>query len=385
MNTTETRQELVDYLRRVRAALADLPADELAEVMEDVEPHLAEVLDETGDLTGRLGTPEDYAAELRAAGGYPPPASADSARGKSRLAARYFVWSTALLTFTCLVVGGMLAQPRHQEKYLWLFFTLLAAAPGLVWVFSGYLRRADVESLPEYRFARARGVAAAGLPSPRVVEFIRSLRPGWWVARVVLVLALMLVGATEGVVVAVVVVAFLTWAGPRSSTDRRLLPLVVAGNALLATATLTVVLYASDRSSQRPYEYVSPGLNYQGKYLDNVYAVDADGKPIPEFYLYDHEGMPLNVVRNSCESSSRAFDNRFPQPQVEYRGGQCVELSGLPFVPLPPNATLRPSTTSVIPSTSATTTPVSPSPSVSLSPSVTTTPVSSAPATTTTG
>ena len=46
MNGIDTRAD--DYLRRVRAALADLPADEVAEVMEDLEAHVAEFFAEAG-------------------------------------------------------------------------------------------------------------------------------------------------------------------------------------------------------------------------------------------------------------------------------------------------------------------------------------------------
>ena len=68
------------YLARVRTALADLPASEIEEILEDVRPHLAELEAELGEsarveaLIERLGTPESYAAELRASGGYPPQA-----------------------------------------------------------------------------------------------------------------------------------------------------------------------------------------------------------------------------------------------------------------------------------------------------------------------
>ena len=67
-----------EYLDGVRAALADLPAPEVAEILDDVRAHLADLTAELGGaadlaaLTARLGPPSEYAAELRAAAGYPP-------------------------------------------------------------------------------------------------------------------------------------------------------------------------------------------------------------------------------------------------------------------------------------------------------------------------
>ncbi|MGV9767766.1 HAAS signaling domain-containing protein, partial [Micromonospora tulbaghiae] len=67
---TVTGQEITDYVDRVRAALADLPPGVRDELTEELPEHLAEVAAEgEGTLVDRLGTPEAYAAELRAAAG----------------------------------------------------------------------------------------------------------------------------------------------------------------------------------------------------------------------------------------------------------------------------------------------------------------------------
>jgi hypothetical protein len=58
------------YASAVRAALADLPAEHREVLLEDLEDHLAEIAAESdGSLEERLGNPEAYAAELRAAYG----------------------------------------------------------------------------------------------------------------------------------------------------------------------------------------------------------------------------------------------------------------------------------------------------------------------------
>jgi hypothetical protein len=57
-----------DYLRRVGSALGDLPWQQRKELLAELRGHLADFPADT-DLSERLGTPEQYAADLRAAEG----------------------------------------------------------------------------------------------------------------------------------------------------------------------------------------------------------------------------------------------------------------------------------------------------------------------------
>jgi hypothetical protein len=62
-----------DYANAVRAALADLPHDQVHAIVDGLDEHLAEITaDGTTELAESLGPPEAYAAELRAAAGLPP-------------------------------------------------------------------------------------------------------------------------------------------------------------------------------------------------------------------------------------------------------------------------------------------------------------------------
>jgi hypothetical protein len=62
--------EIATYAADVRAALADVPAVEREELLDDLEDHLLEVAAESdAPLHERLGIPRDYAAELRTAYG----------------------------------------------------------------------------------------------------------------------------------------------------------------------------------------------------------------------------------------------------------------------------------------------------------------------------
>ena len=65
--------DVARYAAAIRAALGDLDAAERADLLEDLEAHLAEVAVESGtSLADRLGPPDAYAAELRAAYGARP-------------------------------------------------------------------------------------------------------------------------------------------------------------------------------------------------------------------------------------------------------------------------------------------------------------------------
>ena len=73
--------EVHAYAAEVRAALADVPAERSAELLDDLEDHLAEVaLEGDGTLATKLGPPADYAAELRRSAGLAEPAVPPAAR-----------------------------------------------------------------------------------------------------------------------------------------------------------------------------------------------------------------------------------------------------------------------------------------------------------------
>jgi hypothetical protein len=74
MNAQHDPDAVARYAAAVRAAVADLGDEERAQLLDDLEAHLQEVAAESGTpLTERLGPPEAYAAELRAAYGAPAP------------------------------------------------------------------------------------------------------------------------------------------------------------------------------------------------------------------------------------------------------------------------------------------------------------------------
>ena len=80
MTTSTVPADVAAYLRRVRERLDDLPAEEREDLLADVEPS---VLESAGDSDApvelRLGPPERFADELRAAAGLPPRSDGPSA------------------------------------------------------------------------------------------------------------------------------------------------------------------------------------------------------------------------------------------------------------------------------------------------------------------
>ena len=69
MTTSTVTPEIVAFAQGVRAALADLPAEEVDDLTEGLEADLAEAYAE--DLQRELPDPAAYATELRAAAGLP--------------------------------------------------------------------------------------------------------------------------------------------------------------------------------------------------------------------------------------------------------------------------------------------------------------------------
>src|ERR1700737_2663561 len=70
MASNDQANDVATYAASVRGALSDLPPDHAEVLLEDLEDHLREVASEAGgSLTERLGPPEQYAQDLRAAYG----------------------------------------------------------------------------------------------------------------------------------------------------------------------------------------------------------------------------------------------------------------------------------------------------------------------------
>jgi hypothetical protein len=345
--STQTPNAVRDYLARVRTALADLPPAELDEVLEDVRPHLVELATELGEsasldaLIERLGSPESYAAELRAAGDYPAPAEAPHHEPRNtRLAARLAVWSLAACVLGVAVVGYF-ASYRWGEGALGALLVF-----GLVLIAGGwYVRRrgtGPVGALPEVRGLRSLLTPPEGGRPDRFVGYLRSLQPAWWLlcAAVLTVLGLMVLRRSGSALIVLVLMvglaAVVVWAGPRSGGDRRWLWLTLPVSALAVGALFglgdQMVNSAPNSGYSGAYRDApentiggQPTLSYGSDTVENLYVFDAQGKPLTDVYLYTQDGRPLTLPRYACEpstgaSAKRGQDNRFPRPHIELFG-----------------------------------------------------------------
>jgi hypothetical protein len=308
-------QQARDYLAAVEQELADLPAEDRSALLEDLALHLEALGAEDDDrpLAVRLGTPADYAADLRAAAGLPArpggPASAPL-RLRDRLA-------------------RVPVAPAVREVH-----RLLGELRPTWWVLRGYL----VVLVP--CLVERDGISDVPVPAPLDSHVL------------------------GGVLVVATVVASV-------ALGRRILPrpvgaLVGAGGVLLVLASFVIGEGAwSTVTSPAPVGQVPeaavgdyPLLSRYGPVTD-VFPYAADGTPLDNVLLFDQDGRPLHVGfqewwADGCVrvlEQPRAVDlvavpNSFPQAyELPEQGldafgnpmtpGICVENLPRPDVPLP--------------------------------------------------
>ncbi|WP_089156646.1 HAAS signaling domain-containing protein [Micromonospora sp. NBS 11-29] len=291
---TVTGQEITDYVDRVRAALADLPPTVRDELTEDLPEHLAEVAAEAdGALVDRLGTPEAYAAELRAAAGAEP----------GRRPTRFH----------------RLAEARQET--------------------ATQLRLLDRQLGPVFGHET-------------VSDFLRPLRPAWWLVRGWLA-ALLVAAMTDGrsglvprmdgntsggllLLIGAIVVSL--WWGRRSAGitgwPRRLHHLGTAALLLFSVAVLADVDRNASSDFYGGYEQVSVDHRYDR--IEDVFVYDQQGRLIRDARLFDQNGVPIQLGWPSCTDGSGAV------PEMRNTYPYCPELA--PFAPTA-SAPVAPTTT----------------------------------------
>ena len=263
------------YLASVRAELDDLPPEQRDDLLEDLPGHLLEASADSGEpLERTLGTASAYAAELRSSAGLPP-------RTTARRVAKPFV-----------LPGAQLADAAARRAH----------------------ELAD----------RARET-----PQGRsVADFVPTLRPAWWVLRGYLVVAvpaalgilfgiglppfLTLFGSDLlGLVVVVAAVVTSVRLGMRSDRlSQQHRQLVVLGNvAVLVLAMLGGLALRERVSYDNGLVYASTESGYlQGPDggISNIYAFDAEGRPLQDVQLFDQEGRPIDTLLLEAPDGSYA-------------------------------------------------------------------------------
>jgi hypothetical protein len=252
--------EVAAYVAEVRAALADLPAEVREELLEDLPEHLAEVAAEGDEpLRSRLGEPAQYAAELRAT----------------------------------VAPGQSGARPPAGLRWA-------AAVEGV----RGRLRTADVRLGPLLGYAKAS-------------DYLRLLRPAWWLLRGYLALMAVdlavdfdgptgLLPRVRGSVPAglVVLVGFLVgsvWLGRRHD---RLRPWgrYTVGVVSVYLAVLAVIGAAEvdDDATGGGTYYPAVDSSPYGNVQD-VFPYDANGRLLRDVRLFDQDGNPVYLGVEDCE------------------------------------------------------------------------------------
>lgn len=230
MNTS-TDTEVQAYLDRLRSELAGLPAAEIEEIVQDLEPQVSAIAadPDAESVADRLGDPAEYARELRSALGMP---DEPVTRRPPSWLPRTGLALLAVTTVTACVAGYLAGHVVSSDSWyplLFLAFGLFAS-----WLAVGRDRSTvrAVAALPELRLVRVRlTVAERHLP---VVAYLTSLWPGMllvkaafaWLGAVWLFRSIGWLGA-GGATAAVIAAVLTVLVGNRARRDRRWLWLSV--------------------------------------------------------------------------------------------------------------------------------------------------------------
>ncbi|MGK5680931.1 HAAS signaling domain-containing protein [Actinoplanes sp. URMC 104] len=335
MNST-AQDEITEYVERVRAALADLPEATRDELLEDLPEHLAEIrAEDTVTLTDRLGTPEAYAAELRAT------------------AAAY--------------IGSFPEPPKRRfEPFHQMRADVLRV-----------LGTADVRIGPVIGYAKAS-------------DFLVLLRPAWWVLRgylAAMVLAYAFTDNSSGLGLlprlggsTVVALVLLTGCVIASILlGRRAPQLSVWPKRFFHGATVALVLFAligfttTDSDARDPF-YDNVGYSGNAVLDDNVqdvqdvFVYDSHGRLVPDARLFDQSGAPIQLGQPQCSdlvtgevSYSRHTGYPFCPDSAPFPTAEAIADPA----PSTPPAPSSPAPVATSPSPAAKATPPRPAPTTS--------------------
>ncbi len=290
--------DITSYAAAVRVALSEVPPEEREELLEDLENHLSEVAAESGaPLTQRLGSPEDYARELRAAYG-------TSAQGSWRAGA----WQIRVADAWSWIVSQPIYRPVRSF--------LLDLRPGW-WVLRGYLAVMLLWNM------------LVGAPVGLVSDPFRLRNILWLIAVPTVIWGSVYLGRRSR-------------AFPRGWSG-----VVAAVNVVVALLVLPGV---AELSTQVPY-YGPPQNGNVGTVaapqnkdsfevavaLGNIFPYSQDHKPLNDVLLYDQDGRAIVLTPLSGETEPnypmgadrRLIKNIYPLPQA----ASAPKVSLMPSAP----------------------------------------------------
>jgi hypothetical protein len=300
MASNHEASEVATYAASVRAALSDLPSDEAEVLLEDLEDHLREIASESdGPLNERLGPPDQYAQELRAAYG-----AAHADQGRPDPALRHL--KHGLDRFTR---SGWYRQVR----------AFLPELRPAWWVLRAYLVVLVLTAAfnPGYNLR----------PIPNPFSSVGLLE-------ILATLAAIVVSIRIG-----------RRNHPRAKGGRLL---AIGANIAIALLALPVLIsmgtfrYASVESygGQSVYQ----PLSASGGMVTNIYPYSRDGKPLTDVLLYDQDGHPLTLSPNGelktddpIGADGQPITNAYPLRQ-RHLSGDPVALPRVAIPPWPANS-----------------------------------------------
>ncbi|WP_116947152.1 HAAS signaling domain-containing protein [Jiangella endophytica] len=333
------------YVAAVRDELGDLPADELAEIAEDVRDHLDHVAAEYGDdvtidvLIDRLGAPAAYAAELRAAAGMPQPAPEPAlvpvgfVRRLLRFLVAFFGWSAVGLGALAFVdtLFGLSGAPALFGVPAIVAMVLAGAATVLL-VTGRDDPVAELRQVPTAVLLAQVEEWIRSMPWGRpAIELVTSLRSAWWLLRagaLALITFAVFRSAPFSAAVFLLAVVGSVWLGRRTAAGEVRGPRLVAvqlANAGLAIGGVVMAGVVAAHGTWDGVQYVDGGYDYagpadwdagptfydaEGMPITNIFAYGPDGTLLENVRLYDQDGKPFDLGWSE-ECYDGAYDQSF--------------------------------------------------------------------------
>jgi len=312
MASNDHASDIPTYAAAVRAALSDLPPDQAEVLLEDLEDHLREVAAEAGGpLAERLGPPEQYAQELRAA------------------------------------YGGARASGKRQYPALRDLGRAIDRVTTSAWY--RQLRAFLPELRPAWWVLRAYIVVLVITEAVSPTHNIRLI-PNPFSRR----------GLLEIVAAAIAIVVSVRLGRRNRSLAKGGRVLAIAGNVLIALMAVPALASMGTFPSFAMVESGGSGQATQGRALympdgpvTNIYPYSRDGKPLTDVLLYDQEGRALTLDSKIGDvttdypvgADGQPITNAYPLHQRHFYGDP-VAAPRVAFPPWPsasPTATPTPS------------------------------------------
>ena len=261
MNTT-LNPEATAYLDAVRDRLKGLPIEEADELVTDLEQHLAELMaEDAGPLADRLGTPQEYAAELAASAGWPTAQS----RSLVSLTGVFSAWKARVATWKVWRWWN-----RHWPDYRPGWWVMRAVFVVVTWAaiyWSGPTLSDWSWAIPASALSIVAGRRAGRAIAWRVADRLATILGLW---------ALLAAGA----------------------------------NGISVMPQSVIYTY---------YDYHPNGIVGPNGAVENIYAYDSEGQPI-DVFLYDQNGSPIitdwNQYSYVSDGNVEPIDNFYPTERV---------------------------------------------------------------------